>query len=239
MKTQILRPLLFLLPFIISCCKGQNSTIQNSTIDTASLFNPKKKLNEDLSSQSFSFAKNSMIVLSNDFYGFRLNNELFEVVKSDSLIKLINSNKTQILSERFYIYTDSSVLFNDILYVIKNLKTIGIENYRVINSQSYFNDPRTLSSIAIPIKNISPKINSSFLILKFRDNKFNVTFYQIDTTLQTIKDLDAFFDANKSKILNEKIILDFETNSPKEIYKGVKEILKKYNYTKFRIKTND
>lgn len=239
MKIQILRPLLFLLPFIISCCKGQNSTNQNSTIDTASLFNPKKELTEDLSTQSFNFAKNSMIVLSNDFYGFRLNNELFEVVKSDSLIKLINSNKTQIISERFYIYTDSSVLFNDILYVIKNLKNIGVENYRVINSQSYFNDPRTLSSIAIPIKNISRKIDSSFLILKFSDNKFNVTFSQIDTTLQTIKDLDAFFDANQSKIFNEKIVLEFEMNSPKEIYKSVKELLKKYNYTKFRIKTND
>ncbi len=239
MKTQILRHLLFLLPFIISCCKGQSSTNQNPTIDTASLFNPKKELTEDLSTQSFSFAKNSILVLSNDFYGFRLNNELFEVVKSDSLIKLINSNKTQILSKRFYIYTDSSVSFNDILYVIKNLKTIGIENYRVINSQSYFNDPRTLSSIAIPIKNISPKIDSSYLILKSSENKIDVKFLNVDTTLQTTKDLDAFFDANKSKILNDKIVLDFEINSSKELYKSVKEILKKYNYTKFRIKTND
>ena len=239
MKTQILKPLLILLPFIISGCKGQNSTNQTSTIDTASLFNPKNGLTEDLSTITFSFAKNSMIILSNDFYSFRLNNESFKVVKGDSLIKLMSNNKTQIHSERFYIYTDSSVLFNDILYVIKNLKTIGIENYRVINSQSHFNEPLTLSSIAIPIKNISPKIDSSFLILKFSDNKFNVTFSQIDTTLQTIKDLDAFFDANQSKIFNEKIVLDFEINSPKEIYKSVKEVLKKYNYTKFRIKTND
>ena len=239
MKTQILKPLLILLPFIISGCLGQNSTNQTSTIDTASLFNPKNGLTEDLSTITFSFAKNSMIILSNDFYSFRLNNESFKVVKGDSLIKLMSNNKTQIHSERFYIYTDSSVLFNDIFYVIKNLKTIGIENYRVINSQSYFNEPLTLSSIAIPIKNISPKIDSSFLILKFSDNKFNVTFSQIDTTLQTIKDLDAFFDANQSKIFNEKIVLDFEINLPKEIYKSVKEVLKKYNYTKFRIKTND
>ena len=235
----MLRPLLLLLPFIISCCKGQNTSNQNLATDTPSLFNPKKELTENLSTTSFSFAKNSMIVLSNDFYALRLHNDLFETLKGDSLIKLISNNKTQIQSERFYIYTDSSVLFNDILYVIKNLKTFGIENYRVINSQSYFNDSRALSSIAIPIRNISPKLDSSYLTIKFIDKRIDLKFLNVDTTLQTPQALDAFFNANKSKILNERIILDFGANSSKEIYQLTRQVLKKYNYTKFSIKTND
>lgn len=239
MTKQLLILSLILLPFLISSCKGQNSTNQSSTIDTVSLFNPKNEIKETLPKSNFTFAKNSMIIFSNNSYGFRINNESFETIKYDSLLKLFNNNQTQILSERFYIYIDSSINFNDVFNIIKSLKDYGVENYRVINSQSYFHETQTLSSIAIPVKNYSPVIDSTYLLLKFRDTRIILTFLNIDTTFQTVNDLDSFFLNNKTKILNEKIMLDLGINSSREVYKSTIAILRKYNFSKFSIKSDN
>lgn len=231
-----MRPLLFFSTFLFLSCSGQILPKEVITVDTILLFNPKHESTENISTKSFSFPKNIIIILSND-YALRLDSQLFQIVKEDSLTKLINYYKFGIIADRFYIYVDNWVKFDEILKAIKILKTCGIENYRVINTQTYFANPRKLSSIPISIKPKEP--DSSYLFLKFGKNNIIARLSQTNTTLKNITELDAYFLNNKSIIFNGKIIVDIDTKSSMVKFTQLKKILLKYDYKQISLENSN
>ena len=125
--------------------------------------------------------------------------------------------------------------------VIDLLQKLKVENYKVIDLEIYYKSPPKAGEVKISDAN-SNKIDttdSANFIIEIFDNSIDVRFFNKTRKLKNPKKLDKFIHTNRKNIDTKKIFVKSFASLPYDKFKGVKIVLKKYEFYKFQIIVNE
>jgi len=230
-----MRNLLFGLLFFMTSCSGQQNPTQLTQIDTAKLFDPKPQADNPFGDTNMF---QNCIVIQPAFFGLALSGQQHKINNVTELKEFVKKNSLNISRQRFYIVCDSSTSFKKIVDVIDVVKSAKIDNYRVINVQSYFKSPEPIiiQTPTIVAKKID-KNDSTYFNIEIAENDYQVSFLNKRMTFKTSMQLDKFISENKGSIDKQKILVTSSSKTQYERLKPVIEILKQNDFLKFQMVT--
>jgi biopolymer transport protein ExbD len=225
--------------FLWTSCKGQKVKSTNNTIDTLKLFDPKPELVDTILS-SFEIYKNCIGLKpeKNDIV-FNENQNILN--KGKDFENFLESHQTELKRQKLYILFDSRTKYSEVMDVIDLLQKLKVENYKVIDLEIYYKSPPQAGEVKISDVN-SNKIDttdSANFIIEIFDNSIDVRFFNKTRKLRNPKELDKFIHTNRKNIDTKKIFVKSFASLPYDKFKGVKTVLKKYEFYKFQIIVNE
>jgi len=228
-----MRNLLFGLLFFMTSCYGQQNPNQPIQIDTVKLFDPKPQADNPFGDTSMF---QHCLIIQPGFFGLALSGQQHKINNIAELKEFVKKNSSNISRQRFYIVCDSSTSFKKIVDVIDFVKSTKIDNYRVINIQSYFkpSEPIKIQTPTIVTKTID-RNDSTYFNIEIAENDYQVSFLNKRTTFKTSKQLDQFVSENKGSIDKQKILITSTSKTQYERLKPVIEILKQNDFIKFQM----
>jgi biopolymer transport protein ExbD len=232
-----MRYFLFFLILTVTGCSGQQTSDQQTTIDTAKLFNPNGHPDNSGANDMNMFKRAVGVVQQG--YAIKLNDKETDVETLNEVESFIVSNKEAVKKDLFYILMDSTTDFKRTLSVINILTKNQITNYKVINIQKYFT-PAEPVTIQTPSTVISTHIenDSSYFAITILNNGIDVKLFGQETKLKNTIELDNFIANHKADISTKKISIISSSNLKYDKFKPVIEILKKHEYYKYNLVTN-
>lgn len=222
------------LIFFASSCSGQQNPNSQVQIDTAKLFDPKQEPVDYTSTEMFK----NFVLLNQRPYAVSIQGKHFQVKSNDELFDTIQNEKAQVVKSKFYVIVDNSFAFKTIVDIIDKLKKLGIDNYKVINFDSYFKpaEPIEIEQPTIITKTIDTNDSTYFSLTILNDN-FEAKLLNKKEILKNSSEVDKFIEDNKSLIDPNKILVVGNSKVSYEKMKPILEILKKYQYYKFQMVT--
>ncbi len=223
---------LYVLILILTSCSGQNAR-QHLQIDTTKLFDPIPETSKYYSTDMFK----NFVMMTQSPYSLMIQGNQIQINSNAELFKMIQIDKELVRKTKFYIIVDSSISFNNIVLVIDSIKKIGVDNYKVINYDSYFKtsspiefkQPTSNSKLAFDIN------DSSNFTITITENGYVTKILNKKEFLNSGEEIDNFIDKNKSIIDKHKIFVVSKVENPKNKMDCIVLILKKHNYTTFQI----
>lgn len=225
--------LYFFLLIIIGCSDNQTSG-QQTGIDTIKLFNPTGQ-SDDLGAEGMNIFKRNIALFGVDYIAI-LNNREYSFKSLSKVKEFVASNKEEIKRQLYYVIIDSATSFKKTISVINILKENDIDRYRVIDYVQYFT-PAEPVSITTPSSVKSEKLISdpSWLFIEVLDVGYNAELNKDKKRLKDIKELDEFIKIHKSDI--KDVSIRQLNDKSRDQLNSVIEVLKKYELMKFHLVT--
>ena len=227
--------LIYLLAYLTSCNAQQQSNSKNQGIDTAKLFDPSRE-NDGIAKI---VETRNAIILQKDFYDIILGDNEYPIVEKEKVAQFLLDSSKVISKKKFYIITDSSKSFKDIVDIIDIVKSSKIEKYQVFNLQTRVKPPPIELLVKAPtsVSNKFDLKDSTYLKIYLQKSNYKVSFLANSLTSNDINQIDNFIVTNKPQIDAHKILVIGTQNVSIEKFKAVREVLKKYEYFKFSLVT--
>jgi biopolymer transport protein ExbD len=229
-----MRNLLFGLLVFGTSCSAQQNPNQKIQIDTLKLFDPKPNPNEYGSTEMFK----NFVLLNQKPYALTIQGKHLQATSDKELFGKLKTQKNQVVKSKFYVIVDSSFAYSKIIDIIDNLKKLEINDYKIINFDSYFKSPAPIvvQQSTIVTKTIDTN-DSTFFNIEIIETKYQVSFLNKKTDFANSKELDSFIDSNNNLIDRNKIFIIGSSNTRYERLKPVIEILKRHDFLKFQMRT--
>ena len=231
-----MRILILLSFFVWTSCIGQHIKNDKPHIDSLNLMEPRPELVdenlkiEEVYKNCIAFKLDMNIVVLNQKQNFLNKGKDFE----DFILNHANDLK----KDTFFILYDSSIKYKEIIDLLDIFKTLKVKNYKILDMDLYFKSPPPIIVESPKSVSIKSDLNDSTnFIITISDNLITVQLLKKIETLKSTADLDKFIFKNIKKIDVSKIYLKSNASLPYEKFKGVKTVLKKYEFYKFRIVT--
>ncbi len=229
-----MRNLLFGLLVFGTSCSAQQNPNQKIQIDNLKLFDPKPNPIEYGSTEMFK----NFVHLNQKPYALTIQGKHLQATSDKELFSKLKTQKNQVVKSKFYVIVDSSFAYSKIIDIIDNLKKLEINDYKIINFDSYFKSPGPIvvQQSTIVTKTIDTN-DSTFFNIEIIESKYQVSFLNKKTDFANSKEIDSFIDSNNNLIDRNKIFIIGSSNTRYERLKPVIEILKRHNFLKFQMRT--
>lgn len=228
-----MRLLLFFCTIIFTSCSGQQTKVEHSQIDTVKLFDPRPDKIE-VNFKPFDIYKNC-IAIKEGFFVIVINQIQKRLDTESELANYIKSHSDEI-QNKIYILYDSSINFKQIVTVLDVLKNNKVDNYRVINLDTFFKVPPP--AIVQTPTSVSTKMDendSTNFIITILENGIRVKHLKTITNFTNASGLDNFITKHKTEIDSKKIFVASANTTLYPTFKPVKEVLKKHKYFTFKL----
>ena len=229
-----MRLLLFFCIIIWTSCSGQQTNVEQTQIDTTKLFDPRPDKIEvnfmplDIYKNCIAIKKGFFVVVINEIQN-----------RFDTEIELSNYIKThtdEINKKKIYVLYDSSISFKQIVSTLGLLKNNKLDNYRVIDMNTFFNSPPpTIVQAPTLVSNKMDKNDSTNFIITILEKGIRVNHLKTITNFVNASGLDNFITKHKNEIDSTKIFVASTATTPYTSFRPVKEVLKKHKYFVFKI----
>ena len=228
-----MRLLLFFCIIIWTSCSGQQTQVEQTQIDTIKLFDPRPDKIE-VNFMPLDIYKNC-IAIKQGFFVIVIDQIQNRFDTESELANYIKSHSDEI-KNKIYILYDSSINFKQIVTVLDLLKNNKVDNYRVIDMDTFFNVPPP--AIVQPPTSVSTKMDendSTNFIITILEKGIQVKHLKTITNFVTASGLDNFITKHKTEIDSTKIFVASTATTPYTSFKPIKEVLKKHKYFVFKI----
>jgi len=231
-----MRLFLFFCTIILASCSGQQTKVEQSKIDTAKLFDPRPDKIE-VNFVPFDVYKNC-IAIKEGFFVIVINQIQNRFDTESELANYIKSHSDEI-KNKIYVLYDSSINFRQIVTVLDLLKNNKVDNYRVIDMDTFFKvPPPTTVQPPTSVSNTYNKDDSQNLVITISKNGYNVSHHNKSYDFIRTYNLDNYILVNKKQIDSSKIFVASDANLPYSRFKAVKDVLKKHKFFLFKIIIN-
>ena len=235
-KYLLLRIIILLSFFVWTSCNGQQIKNDKTHIDSLNLTEPRPELVDE--NLRFDEVYKNCIAFKLDKNVIVLNEKQKFLSKGKEFEDYIHSHADELKKKTFFILYDSNIKYTEIIDLLDLFQKLKIEKYKILDMDLYFKSPPPI--IVETPKSVSTKSDlndSTNFIITILDNSINVQLLKRNETLKNAADLDKFIYTNIKKIDISKIYLKSNASLPYDKFKGVKAVLKKYEFYKFRIIT--
>ena len=229
-----MRILLFFCIIVWTSCSGQQTKVEQNQIDTVKLFDPKPDKIE-VNFMPLDIYKNC-VAIKKGFFVIVINEIQNRFDTESELTNYIKTHSEEISKRKIYVLYDSSINLKQIVTVLDLLKHNKVDNYRVINMDTFFKIPPSVT--VQPPTSVSNKINendsTNFIITIFKKG-IRVMHLKTNTNFVNASGLDNFITKHKTEIDSTKIFVTSTPTTSFTSFKPVKEVLKKHKYFIFKI----
>lgn len=227
-----IRNLIFLLFLANIACNSQQTKTPETTIDTVRLFDPNPEPRSAAEALMFT---NCVLLFGPDFRIFYAEKDTI-IEEAGNLSPFFAEHAPVISQSKFYIITDSATTFERTKVVIDLLVKSKIPDYKVVNYQSYFDQPGR-DSIEMPVAISRTVSDSSLFIIGITAVGIEVNLNGQPTVIKVITHLDQYIKANQSIIAKKQIMIRASADSKSGQFTAVTAILKKFGFVNFQLVT--
>jgi|GEM_PF-3264306 len=171
-------------------------------------------------------------ILLPDKYTINTNGHHVRVEEWKEVDSVIQAYKKDISKRRFFVISDSRTSYGDIIRLLSILKDAHINNYRVMNLGTTFQQDVPVPSAAVQVTYDA----SYFMIHLLHEGSYQVTFQNDTLTCNTIAQLDSCITSKQPSIDGNKLVLTGAEKTLYNAFKPVIDVLKKHDYWQFQVK---
>ena len=228
-----MRLLLFFCTIIFTACSGQQTNVDQTPIDTVKLFDPRPD-KIAVNFMPFDIYKNC-IAIKQGFFVTAIDQIQHRWDTESELANYINAHSGEIKNKMYVLY-DSTIKFKQIVTVLDLLKKNKVDNYRVVDMNSFFNvPPPVIVQPPTAVSTTMDENDSTNFIITIFEKGIQVKHLNTTNNFANASGLDRFITKHKPEIDSTKIFVAAATTTAYRSFKPVKEVLKKHKYFIFKI----